>query len=517
MFKLVAVGGKIRGQEIELNEGENSIGRASTCEHVLGLQGISKKHLNITVNRNSAFVEDLGSSNGTFVNGKLVKKKTIKNGDKIALPNVIFQVVHVPERDVDMSDMTVQGDVEAEDVNFVYQEEKPQHLVGQIKYMFKTKVMPIVYGFNEQYEWSFIFGFLLFLFISLNIALTIFPVLRTSKSLLVVEVAKRGMHYADEVARLNAIALQRKDLDNLNTTFLDGEDGVISYELYDLEGRIVRPLSKLNQYTNDTFSIDTKERIKRDPNKEVVRMLEGGQIGIGGPINAINLRTGQQEVLGYISIRFKPTTLIAEASTSKSSYLEALTTSILVAIVFFGFIYYLTTKHITDTYIQIEESLRGKRKELQSNLLMEELNPLRNSINSLLQRVRESQSEEGESFGEVEEEGPYLQKLEDFMEGAQGPVLILNAEKNIVRINMEGEDLLGIRENASEGMSLLDTARDQGFAATTIDLCDQSASNEGTNQKDLYEIGGEEYNVNVVALMGKDNFAKGFYITFVRE
>lgn len=97
------------------------------------------------------------------------------------------------------------------------------------------------------------------------------------------------------------------------------------------------------------------------------------------------------------------------------------------------------------------------------------------------------------------------------------PVMILNSEKVIEHLNPEAEDLIGIRENASAGQSILDTARDQGFAATIIDLCDQSANNEGCNQRENYEIGGKSISINVSALIGKDRFAKAFYITFVRN
>ena len=103
------------------------------------------------------------------------------------------------------------------------------------------------------------------------------------------------------------------------------------------------------------------------------------------------------------------------------------------------------------------------------------------------------------------------------MEGAQGPVLILNSEKNIEHINPECEDLIGIRESSGAGTSLLDSARDQGFAATVIDLCDQSANNNGTNQNDAYELTGKNYMINITGLMGKDNFAKAFYVTFVLD
>ena len=66
-------------------------------------------------------------------------------------------------------------------------------------------------------------------------------------------------------------------------------------------------------------------------------------------------------------------------------------------------------------------------------------------------------------------------------------------------------------------MSLLDVAREQGLAATVIELCDGSADNSGTSQSGNYELQGNDYNVFVNALMGKDGFAKCFYISFVRD
>ena len=39
MFKLVAVGGKLRGKEFILAEGENSLGRSHDCDHALAVNG----------------------------------------------------------------------------------------------------------------------------------------------------------------------------------------------------------------------------------------------------------------------------------------------------------------------------------------------------------------------------------------------------------------------------------------------------------------------------------------------
>jgi len=103
------------------------------------------------------------------------------------------------------------------------------------------------------------------------------------------------------------------------------------------------------------------------------------------------------------------------------------------------------------------------------------------------------------------------------MNGSGVPVMILDAEKNLIRINPEAEDITGIRETGSEGMSLLDVAREQGFAATVIELCDNSASNNGTSQTSMYELSGHDFNVFCSSLIGNDNFAKAFYITLVKD
>ena len=188
MFKLVAVGGKLRGKEYILNDGENTIGRAAECDHVITTEGISKKHLQITVNGSTAFAQDLGSSNGTIVNGKIIKKITLNDGDKIALPNVILQVVYVLEKKVIVKKKVMKNGENDDSYDDLEQiEPMPASLIGKPIWLFKHKLMPVIYSFNEQYEWSALVGILLFIFIVCNITLTILPVLRDSKDLLVKE------------------------------------------------------------------------------------------------------------------------------------------------------------------------------------------------------------------------------------------------------------------------------------------------------------------------------------------
>lgn len=521
MYKLVAVGGKLRGTEIVLNEGENVLGRGLDTDHALKVDGVSKRHMSVTVNGDTCFVQDLGSSNGTFINGKLVKSATVKNGDKIALPNVIFQVVYVKEKKVIVKKQVAKTE-EADEAALDFKDAPPTDLIGKIKYTFKHKAMSVVYSFNEQYEWNVMLGILLFVFVCVNIGLTIGPVLHDGQELLKQEIVARGGQYAEEVARFNRSALGRGDLNRLNTNFLENSaEDVTSYELFDLEGRIVRPVGKLNSYVSDPFSVKAWKQILSGGDatlrKTIYDVVGDGEIGIGKAILAYDANTGREEPVGIIAIRFKPRSWAAQAANQSGSYLEALIITCIVGVVFFGMVYYMTVRPIETMRMQIEEVLRGKRKELEMSTLFEELSPLKNTMNSVLQRLRELQSDGGDDFAELEEDAPYVRTLYEFLQGAQGPVMVLNSEKLIEHINPEGEDLTGMRESSAAGTSLLDSARDQGFAATVIDLCDQSANNEGTSQSEVYELTGKNYMIHVSSLMGKDNFAKAFYITFTED
>lgn len=523
MFKLVAVGGKLRGKEFILTDGDNVIGRAQDCDHVVAVEGTSKKHLRVTVNGETAFAEDLGSSNGTLVNGKIIKKTTLKDGDKIALPNVILQLVYVLEKKVVIKKKVSRGSNDDDDSydELTQVEPMPASLFAKPIWIFKYKLMPVVYGFNERYEWAALVGMLLFIFIVTNIILVIVPVLGESKQLLIKEIALRGKQYAAEVDHINSGYLREKSLDQIYTGFLEGEDaeGVQSYKLFDIDGRVYRPISSLNTIVNDSFSVDALKYYKTESNqdREVVQDLGGNNIGIARAIKAHDKQLGRDVVVAIITIIFSPSTLSREESNNSKAFLESLITSGMVAIIFFGILYYMTIRPLEEIRFQIEAVLRGRQKELTSNTLFREIHPLRNTINSILTRIKELQNVDGGEVQTLEEDAPYLRTLKEFMEGAQGPIMILNSEKVIQNLNIEAEDLIGIRENASIGQSLLDTARDQGFAATVIDLCDRSASNEGCHQKENYQIGGKDMVINVVGLVGKDKFAKGFYITFVKS
>ncbi len=519
----MAIGGKLRGKEFILQEGENFFGRDEACTHALKLEGISKRHMSITYSKDLVYLEDLGSSNGTFVNGKLVRKTPLSNGDKVALPNVIFQVVYVLEKKVIIRKKSdKKEEAQAQDILDV--PPPPDSPLGKIIYAFKYKLMPIMYEFNKEYEWRSMVAVTLTILVAISIFITISPTLIERRKIIFHEITLRGAHYADDIARMNALHLSRRNLDSVDTNFLGNESGVLSYELIDLDGRIVRPLSRMNEYTNDTFSIGIKDKIKEIGDSKSleesdrVKDLGNGEIGVADVIKAHNVKTGIEETVGIITIKFAPSSLAKEGAENSNAFLKAFVVSMLVGVVLFGVIYFLSIKHIEDLRLQVDSILRGRQKELTQVFKWLEMVPTLNTLNAVLLKYMEIQNQGREgAMEQIEDDSKYIESLRGFLEAAAGPAMILNSEKLLSAMNSEAEDITGMRESASTGNSLLDIARDQGFAATVIELCDQCANSGGMPQKGQYELTGKDFDIHVNAMMGRDNFAKAYFVSFLKD
>jgi two-component system cell cycle response regulator len=81
---LLVLDGMDVGTLIPLDLSSAIVGRSSRCDIILKDDGISRKHAKVDVMKKDRLViEDLSSTNGTFVGGKRIKKATLKPGDKV--------------------------------------------------------------------------------------------------------------------------------------------------------------------------------------------------------------------------------------------------------------------------------------------------------------------------------------------------------------------------------------------------------------------------------------------------
>jgi pSer/pThr/pTyr-binding forkhead associated (FHA) protein len=91
--KLVVASGKSAGRTISIKRNKLLIGRAEECDVRPLSEEVSRRHCVVIVGPADAWIEDLGSRNGTFVNGTRITEKTkLADGDMIRVGSLELTV-----------------------------------------------------------------------------------------------------------------------------------------------------------------------------------------------------------------------------------------------------------------------------------------------------------------------------------------------------------------------------------------------------------------------------------------
>lgn len=81
---IISLDGKVES-EFELNAETTTIGRHKINDIQIDNLAVSGHHSQVLKILDDCFIEDLNSSNGTYVNGNLIKKHSLKDGDEIKI------------------------------------------------------------------------------------------------------------------------------------------------------------------------------------------------------------------------------------------------------------------------------------------------------------------------------------------------------------------------------------------------------------------------------------------------
>jgi pSer/pThr/pTyr-binding forkhead associated (FHA) protein len=96
-FKLSVRQGPRPNLVFELDKPGYVIGREAGNDIVIEDPQVSRRHAQLTQQGNSYLIEDIGSTNGTYVNGKRVTAPTLlANGDMVGLADTVIIAVQVP-------------------------------------------------------------------------------------------------------------------------------------------------------------------------------------------------------------------------------------------------------------------------------------------------------------------------------------------------------------------------------------------------------------------------------------
>lgn len=86
---------------LDLPPRELIVGRSGDADVIIPVNGVSKRHAKLSFHESELVVEDLSSTNGTFLNGEAVTCTTVQVGDLLQFANAVYKVGRRTETNCD--------------------------------------------------------------------------------------------------------------------------------------------------------------------------------------------------------------------------------------------------------------------------------------------------------------------------------------------------------------------------------------------------------------------------------
>jgi len=90
---LVVIRGQHLGARLQLRDAELRIGRGEDCDFCINDRSVSRKHCSITRHGSDFWLRDLGSTNLTFLNNKVIDRVPLRDGDQIRIGACVLKFI----------------------------------------------------------------------------------------------------------------------------------------------------------------------------------------------------------------------------------------------------------------------------------------------------------------------------------------------------------------------------------------------------------------------------------------
>jgi pSer/pThr/pTyr-binding forkhead associated (FHA) protein len=90
---IVVLSGNAAGTEFAIDEPKVSLGRGATADLSFDDSAMSREHVVIEFSDGGFRIRDLGSMNGTMVNGEAVQVANLDHGDRLRIGEHVFQFI----------------------------------------------------------------------------------------------------------------------------------------------------------------------------------------------------------------------------------------------------------------------------------------------------------------------------------------------------------------------------------------------------------------------------------------
>ncbi|MFZ9596145.1 MAG: FHA domain-containing protein [Bdellovibrionia bacterium] len=540
MYKLTIVAGPNPGSSFVMHEGENSVGRQPGNSIVLSSSKVSKSHCVLSVNQDDITLKDAGSSNGTFVNGSLVKVKKLKVGDRISIGEFVLEISHgfkktarplpLPKR-LPVFNALPQGISGGEGLgaqapslspissDLSHSELMPTDLKGKLIWIFEKQIMPVFYGINVNYEWRAIGVMMLVVFALLNLTVSVYPLLESNRVSLTREIGRRASFMAKQIAETNAPFLANRMETKSEIGIIETAEGVRSAVLIDLDSRIIAPSSRLNQYlaggVEGAAAVNARDRFRAGketgywvtPNDTTLVAIE--------PIKVYNPNVARNVVVAMALVSMDLSVATPDLGEMGVVYSEVLCFTAMILGVIFLILYKITLKPFQVLNEDIDRALKGSISQVTHEFKIEELDSLWEIINSMIQRVSRSGSGGDSAASASLSSSEIAAPLKALGQLANFGMVLFDSEKKILFVNSVFEEMSGIRQDNALGQEISSVARDQALGAFVSDLMSRVLSGSESLTED-FDFSGVPCKVHFGAIGASGAMAQCFVMATTR-
>ena len=447
MWSLKFLSGPRAGKQIHLPKGLLVIGRDKKCAVPVPSSNVSKEHAQILVKEDFIEIEDMKSSNGTFIDGKQIRKAKLKEGDRVLLSSeIIFEISKkpVPLMNHPLSQVSPYAQPTPSAESPVSKKNTlVKNLFQSVKSYLHENLLPGVYQLATWIEFKFLVACFVGAFVVLVISLSSIPLISILKSSVEQESINNAETIAQALARSNVENIKKGFSSALNVDHALRRPGVKKALLISaLDGRILAPSHLAHTFPKESF-IHTARKSKQ----KTVKKVDSSSIMAVIPISLYSPETGANLPKAYSVVIYSMDSLDKGIKKVFSLLVQTSLIALIFGAVLFFFLIHLIEFPIRSINHQIGKALKEDQSpsihvNYQSQVLTELCSHINSALNQIsLNKMIQSQQEELSASTDRQQEMSHLVEVIGF------PALAINMEdKQISAVNVSFTEQVGLED-----------------------------------------------------------------------
>ncbi|MBE8163171.1 MAG: FHA domain-containing protein [Bdellovibrionaceae bacterium] len=485
MWSIQFLNGPLKGKHIQIND-QDIVGRSKQCNIHIPHNSVSKKHCRFYLQDNQLYIEDLNSSNGSFINGKKITNSPIENGAQLNLHD-LQAIITSGEKIVNFQSPS---NIETKIENNTKFSSVKEFLNNKIE----TALLPGIYKLPELLDFRYVLGLLLISFVLIMTSLSYIPLGTLLQSSIQKESQNRALGIAKHLATLNKVYLQKGPKAAISTSVALQEPGVDQAFIISAENnRIIAPLSEQGQYPPENIN---NLFIGIDKNNEYFKQLDSSTIIAIKPIQFLS-RSAELKTLAYAVIIYNMGSLSFSDGRALSLFIQTLFIGLLIGSILFFFLFKIISYIFNQLNVQIQSSLEKNQGTVNIPYQFSALQKCIEQINNILNRIVLLKEQEN---AESSAPATHYDKFEEVNKVTQligYPSLILDYKSHkVISTNLQADQLFEESILHQEVENLVD----QSLKLNLQDLLERSKHE--SNVSGFIELQDYTYNIELQLLFG---------------